>query len=158
MIPKSDMYRGTKVSPESSRGEVSKLLGKFGITEKRWTEQGLENTFLEFIIRQEGRPPIKVKINVPFIEKRSGGGDEPRAYRYFFYYLKALLSAKEAEISTIEEIFMAHIVQALPNGQEVTLGDQLNAMLESGNLPALEGFNIIPGDKKSRPELKAVES
>lgn len=160
MIPKSNLYEDTEAAAASTRAEIDKLLRKFGIMEKRWTELGPENTFLEFIIRQQGRPPVKVRINVPYIEKRGRYNhkelsyNEPRSYRYFYHYLKALLSAKDAEISSIEEVFMAHIVQPLPDGRETTLGEQLNKALEKGNAPALEGFTVVAS--KLRPELERI--
>jgi len=159
MIPKSDMYKDTVVSAIVSKEDVHKLLAKFNITERRWTELSPDNTFLEFIIRREGKPPLKIKINVPFVEKKQRGEkvhDEARAFRFFYHYIKALLSAKDAEITSIEEVFMAHITIPLPNGQEITLGDQLTMMLESGNAPRLEGFNVVASEP-ALPERKEIQ-
>src|SRR5574337_1002703 len=159
MIPKSNLYKNTDVSSMKTIDQVDQLLRKFGIFEQRVTKS-IDGTrdFLEFIIRQESRPPIKVMIKIPFIEKYTRTGrefDRERSYRYFFHYLKALLSAKETEMYSIEEIFMAHIVQPLPNGQETTLGDQLVKSLETGNAPMLEGFNVVSTDIKTpRLELR----
>lgn len=161
MIPKTGLYKGTMVDSVKTMIDVNKLLGKFGIQEKRLTQQGGENSFFEFIIRKENDVALMIKIKIPFIEKGHGYKreyDEPRSYRYFYHYLKALLSAKEAEMYSIEEIFMAHIVMKLPNGQDITLGEQLVKNVESGNTPMLEGFNVIPNDAKTqRLELKKVE-
>ena len=161
MIPKTGLYKGTMVDSVKTMIDVNKLLGKFGIQEKRLTQQGGDNSFFEFIIRKENDVALMIKIKIPFIEKGTRYNkeyDEPRSYRYFYHYLKALLSAKEAEMYSIEEIFMAHIVMKLPNGQDITLGEQLVKNVESGNTPMLEGFNVIPNDAKTpRLELKKVE-
>lgn len=130
--------------------DVQKLLTKFGIKEKRLTQQGPETSFFEFIIRKDVDTSLMIKIKIPFIERKTGSRytesieyDEERSFRYFYHYLKALLSAKEAEIYSLEEIFMAHIVMPLPNGQTITLGEQLTKQIESGNTPMLEGFDVI---------------
>ena len=157
MIPKSNLYRDTVVDSIKTMMEVNKLLAKFGITEKRITQQGPENSYFEFIIRREGDVSLLIKIKIPFIEKRTRTDtiyDEPRSFRYFYHYLKALLSAKEAELYSIEEIFMAHIVMPLPDGKTITLGEQLTQSLESGTAPALEGFNIVPGQTTKALEEK----
>lgn len=163
MIPRSNLYKGTVVSDTKTMEDVDKLLRKFGIAEQRLTKS-IDGTrdFLEFIIRQESRPPIKVMVKIPFLEKKSGYShreyDRPRSYRYFYHYLKALLSAKDTEMYSIEEIFMAHIVQPLPDGRETTLGEQLQLSIERGSAPALEGFNVIASDIRPKLELRKVES
>ena len=137
--------------------EVNRLLQKFGIVEKRLTQQGNENNFFEFIIRKENDTSLLIKIKIPFIQKQNRYDteyDESRSYRYFYHYLKALLSAKEAEIYSLEEIFMAHIVMALPSGQTITLGEQLTKQLEEGNAPALQGFDVVAAQPNRQLEEK----
>ena len=150
MIPNSNLYKNTKVNAIKTMMEVQKLLTKFGINEKRLTQQGDETSFFEFIIRKDDNTSLMIKIKIPFIEKEVGSRwdelveyDEERSFRYFYHYLKALLSAKEAEIYSLEEIFMAHIVMPLPNGQTITLGEQLTKQIESGNTPMLDGFDVV---------------
>lgn len=147
MIPKSSLYIDTPADAMKTMMSINKLLAQFGITEKRLTQQGAQNSSFEFIIRKENDVAILIRIKIPYIETRRRTGaeyDEARSYRYFYHYLKALLSAKEAEIYSIEEIFMAHIVMALPNGGSITLGEQLVQNIESGSAPMLEGFNVMP--------------
>ena len=141
--------------------EVQKLLTKFGIKEKRLTQGIHDNSFFEFIIRKDENTSLMIKIKIPFIEKEVGNRynrtteyDEERSFRYFYHYLKALLSAKEAEIYSLEEIFMAHIVMPLPNGQTITLGEQLTQQIESGNTPALEGFEVVSAPPSRQLEAK----
>lgn len=167
MIPKSNLYKNTVVDSVKTMIEVSKLLGKFGIVEKRLTQSGGDNSFFEFIIRKDNTSSLLIKIKIPFLEKENRTGkvyDEPRSYRYFYHYLKALLSAKEAEMYSLEEIFMAHIVMPLPNGGTITLGEQMTKSLEHGTAPMLEGFNIVSApinnaleDHKGRIILKKNE-
>lgn len=155
MIPKSNLYQNTVVDGVKTMIDVNKLLGKFGIIEKRLTQSGGDGSFFEFIIRKDNTSSLLIKIKIPFIEKRTKYGkeyDEPRSYRYFYHYLKALLSAKEAEMYSLEEIFMAHIVMPLPNGRTITLGEQMVQSLESGHAPMLEGFNVV-----SAPVTNALE-
>ena len=164
MIPKSNLYSGTAVSSTKTVDEVDKLLRKFGIFEQRITKS-IDGTrdFLEFIIQQESRPRIKVMIKIPFIEKKGRGRstrteyDRERSYRYFYHYLKALLGAKETEMYSIEEIFMAHIVQPLPDGRETTMGEQLNLALEAGMAPQVEGFSVIPANRALPPPQKTLK-
>ena len=146
--------------------EVQKLLTKFGITEKRLTQQGVDNSFFEFIIRKDAETSLMIKIKIPFIEREEREKknnryspmilvyDEERSFRYFYHYLKALLSAKEAEIYSLEEIFLAYIVMPLPNGQTITLGEQLTQQIEQGNTPALEGFDVVSAPLSRQLEEK----
>jgi len=157
MIPKSNLYKNTQVDMVKTMIEVNRLLQKFGIVEKRLTQQGNENNFFEFIIRKENDTSLLIKIKIPFIQKQNRYDteyDESRSYRYFYHYLKALLSAKEAEIYSLEEIFMAHIVMALPSGQTITLGEQLTKQLEEGNAPALQGFDVVAAQPNRQLEEK----
>jgi len=155
MIPKSNLYKHTVVDTVKTMIEVNRLLQKFGIIEKRLT-QGTES-FFEFIIRRDESSSLLIKIKIPYIEKVTRYEkeyDEARSYRYFYHYLKALLSAKEAEIYSLEEIFMAHIVMPLPNGQTITLGEQLDETIKQGKTPALEGFTVMPMDTSRQLEEK----
>jgi hypothetical protein len=151
VVLSSNLYETTTVDPVRTMEEVYKLLEKFGITEKRFTDLGPTNSFLELIIRRPDKTAIRVKIDIPFIEDQVGKGysrkqvyNKPRSFRVFYHYVKGLLSAKEAEIKTIEEIFMAHIVTNLPDGTETTLGENLNRSLSNGVVPELVGFNVKP--------------
>ena len=141
--------------------EVQKLLTKFGIREKRLTQGMGDSSFFEFIIRKDDETSLMIKIKIPFIEKEVGSRydksieyDEERSFRYFYHYLKALLSAKEAEIYSLEEIFMAHIVMPLPNGQTITLGEQLTQQIEQGKTPALDGFEVVGAPPSRQLEQK----
>lgn len=164
MIPKSNLYLDTVTSAENSRNDIAKILTKFGIIKKRWTEAGPDNTFLEFLIDEPGKIPIKVKIMVPFVETNRRPGnrgsikteyDERRSYRFLYHYLKALLSVKDVGIMATEEIFMGHIVIPLPGGGETTLGEQLIKTVQSGRMPALDGFSIVPSSAK--PQLEKMD-
>lgn len=148
-LPSSNLYSGTKVSSIKTMEEVSRLLKKFGIIQKRLTQESPEKSFFEFIIKKEETGiSLMIRISIPFIEKKKGRYgdleyDEERSFRYFFHYFKALLSAKESEMYTLEQIFMGHIVTQLPNGQEVTLGEQMQGNIDAGKLPfTVDGFNI----------------
>jgi len=87
LIPKSNLYKGTKVDAVKTMIEVSKLLAKFSITEKRMTQQGSENSFFEFVIHRDNAVSLLIKIKIPMIEKGSEYNreyDEARSFRYFF--------------------------------------------------------------------------
>ena len=170
MIPDSNLYQNTKVNSIKTMMEVQKLLTKFGIIEKRLTQGGGDNSYFEFIIRKDENTSLMIKIKIPFIEKEIGNRynrkleyDEERSFRYFYHYLKALLSAKEAEIYSLEEIFMAHIVMPLPNGQTVTLGEQLTKQIKTGKTPMLQGFDVVSAPvsnvlEEKKNILKLVDS
>lgn len=168
MIPKSNLYKNTSTDMVKSMIDVNKLLSKFGIIEKRLTQGQPDNSFFEFIIRRNEASSLLIRIKIPFIQARTRNGveyDEMRSYRYFYHYLKALLSAKEAEMYSIEEIFMAHIVMPLPNGQTITLGEQLNNQIASGHTPMLQGFEVMSAphsnaleDKKQTLTLRKIEN
>ncbi len=154
----TDIYRYTSVSVEKSKEDINRMLKKFRINEKRWTEAGPEQSFVEFIIRKTDELAFLIKITVPYIEEGKRGRksyyDEKRSYRILFHYLKSLLTAKEAEISTIEEIFMPHIVTTA-DGR--TLGDQMKVAIEKGNQPALEGFSVV-GIKEKNKVLRVIKT
>ncbi len=160
MIPKSNLYKGTKVDSVKTMVDVSKLLGKFNITEKRMTQQGADSSFFEFVIHRDNAVSLLIKIKIPMIEKGSEYNreyDEARSFRYFYHYLKALLSAKETELYSIEEIFMAHIVMPLPSGETITMGEQLTRQLEAGKVPALKGFDVVGAPHERALEDKKKE-
>lgn len=169
MIPHTELYKTTTVSSMRTMDETRKMLKKFGINQMRWTQESDKNSYLEFIINEEGKPPVLVKINVPHIEKQVGSRynkiieyNEERSFRFFWHYLKGLLGAKETGISSIYKIFMGHIVTALPNGQRITLGEQMDQAIEAGKMPALDGFEIktdkaLPPPEETVRELKTLK-
>lgn len=159
MIPDTELYKNTTVSSMKTMDECRKMLKKFNINQMRWTQESEKNSFLEFIITEEEKPPVLVKINVPFIEKETGKKwekiieyHEERSFRFFFHYLKGLLGAKETGISSIYKIFMGHIVTQLKDGSSVTLGEQLDTEIAQGHMPAIKGFEVTSERMLPPPE------
>jgi len=70
LIPKTRLYN-TTVDPLNTMADVTKLLTKFGITQKRLTQAGPENSFFEFIIQRPKDVSLLIKIKIPFIEKKT---------------------------------------------------------------------------------------
>ncbi|MFA7702693.1 MAG: hypothetical protein WCX80_04560 [Patescibacteria group bacterium] len=118
-------YKNTVVSWGKSQAEIMKLLGKYGISEIRFTnlnsetmnqagfemEKGTIALVLEFFKTTKlsdglgGRIPIKIII--PDI----AGDDKSKnqAFRVFFWYLKNKFIAIDSGLVEFEQEFMPHI-------------------------------------------------
>lgn len=155
-------YKGTTIPPERTKAEIEKLLKKHGVQDIQWTTFKGE-TMLRFLwkvtvkgvekeIMFEFKPPViqaKKRVfsrtdqrNIKAIVQL-----EATAYRLLFWYLKNKLVAVEFGLESMEKEFLSHAVVSLPNGQETTIGESIEAVFETVRSPAL---TYQPEKKESR--------
>lgn len=148
MIPKTNMYKDSTVSPAHSRADVEELLEKFGCSTKfAWKRDDPENSYLMFQrdVDIEGmkKQAITYKVTIPFIEKTQGRYkqpiyDEKRSYRILFHVLKHNLLNTEVGME-FEQVFGNYIVVGqLPDGTPENVMDKIGGAIANGQLPALE--------------------
>jgi len=145
-------YYDTEVTPEKSKLGIEQLLKTYGIKDLQWTTyQG--QTELKFIYKLQirgmekeiafgFRPPVILiprrtwnqknsryeKVNVPH---------EAMAMRLLWHYLKTKLEAVSWGLESMEKEFLSHAIVALPTGQETTVGEQIEAVLQAVQSPSL---------------------
>ena len=149
MIPKTNLYKASTVSPAHSRADVEELLEKFGCSNKfAWKRDNPESSFLAFqrdvdiegIIKQ----PLTYKVSIPFIEKEKGNKwnktqeyDEVRSYRMLFHILKHMLLNTDVGME-FEQVFGNYLVVGqLPDGTPQNIQDRIGDALIKGKVPAL---------------------
>jgi len=141
----------TGVSSENSRAEIERTLRRYNAGEFAY---GWNRTSATVMFELEGRRirfllPLPDRDSHDFVRTPTGRERSPQAaereyeqavrqrWRALALVIKAKLEAVEANITTIHEEFLAHIV--LPDGS--TVGErtlpQLNQAYAVGELPAL---------------------
>lgn len=95
MIPKTNLYKNSKVPPAHSRADVEMLLEKFNVKKFGWKRDNPEFSFVLFQRQEEvsgNNQEVTYKVSIPFIEKKSKNGsfgfDEIRSYRILYHVLK----------------------------------------------------------------------
>jgi hypothetical protein len=163
MTKKNVPYYNTQISPEQTKANIEKLLREHGIRDTQWTTYHGQ-TSLKFIW----------KVTVKGVEKEIAFGFTPSiiliprrqyssrlnkyekvqipheamSYRLLWWYLKVKLEAVEYGLESVEKEFMSHILVALPNGRETTIGENLqNAILEN----RLQRFALPDKDAVNHP-------
>ena len=131
IVPKHLPFRGTKVDPERTKGQIVSLLKGFGITDYVWAESGgIVQLAFKVEVEYQGQPKLwTVMINPPIIIEKKNIYDEQRrsivkkdipnysqSYRILLNHLKAKLTAVAIGIVKFEEEFMADI--AVPTRSE----------------------------------------
>jgi hypothetical protein len=132
---------GTKVSVESSRGEISGILGKHGVVRMGWFTEP-ENDVVQFEL---GGRVYRLGIKRPNLAdvKAVYSGNQPwnvdwasrvdaewrRRWRATVLLLKAKLEFADGETSTVERELMAYML--LKDGQT------LEAAISAGAMPLL---------------------
>jgi hypothetical protein len=153
--------KGTKVSVEKSKAEIEKLLRSFGASAfvsawkdgKAIIEFALEiNEQLKGLrVRFEMKIPKKVDDKYtkngygnecsPAVAERLWESDVRANWRALGLLIKAKMAAVDADITSFESEFLAHIVVPSPSGGTTTTGDmlipQLPRVYEDGVLPPL---------------------
>lgn len=131
-------YKGTEISRAKTYGEIVGLLESHGIKDYQITKfQGTDIfAFPLTIKRKDVEVKFMVKLNVPKLMyplPQGKGKYSPKtmtylenvSWRIFWWHLKSKLEAIEFGISDEVKEFMYNITYALPNGREVTLGDEI---------------------------------
>ena len=143
-------YFNTTIPPERTKADIEKLLKEHNVEDIQWTTYQ-NTTTLRFIwkINVKGvYKEILFQFSPPIIPatKRVWTGTKTErvqvqlvatAYRLLWHYLKNKLEAVRWGLESMEKEFLSHAVVALPNGKEVMVGDQINAVYEMVRSPAL---------------------
>jgi hypothetical protein len=132
---------GTKVSVETSRGEISGILGKHGVVRMGWFTEP-ESDVVQFemggrLYRLAIKRPTLADAKAAYTGKQAWNVDWPgrvdaewrRRWRATVLLLKAKLEFADGETSTVERELMAYLV--LKDGRT------LEAALTDGGLPLL---------------------
>jgi len=144
-------YKNTAITRARTYGDIIGLLEGHGIKDYRWTRyQGQD--VLEFplvVKRGDVERGFMVRLTVPklyYTKKMGRAKNAPKkqvylenvSWRIFWWYLKSKLEAIQYGISDEIREFMYNITYALPDGQQVTLGEAvLEHMDRLGRLEAL---------------------
>jgi hypothetical protein len=147
----------TTVPVDRSRAEIEKLLTRYGATAFGYLSQSATQVIVFEIANRRVlmQLPMPDRGNREFTltpsgRQRRSPAEAERAYeqavrsrwRSLVLIIKAKLEAVAAGVTTVEREFLADI--ALPNGQTVQqyLAPQLDAVYQSGQMPAL-----LPGSQ-----------
>ncbi len=121
-------YHTTTVDPEDTKAEINKLLRKYDIKSKQWTELEGMGEQIKFVFETEVQGKqikVAVKFDIPEIKCliRNKVAPIPKKviFRMFYYSLKSLLETTKFGILKKEDIFFPYIVTQLPNGKESTM-------------------------------------
>lgn len=153
MILSNDItaYKNSKVDPIKSRHDIEALLeSKFKISRYAWVRDIPEKAYLLFNFKSEFiTDPISYKISIPFIERLPPGMnpkyardsdyyfDEPRAYRFAYHIIKAMLEMQSIGMK-VEQIFRDfQVIDRHADGTPMTLGEKYDIQLMAGKLNAI---------------------
>jgi len=153
MIPDSNLYLKSKVSPAVSRAYTEELLEKFNVKKFAWKRDDPKTSFLMFARKEEFTGEMRevtYKVTIPFIEKERRAElrnaqselireyDETRSMRILFHILKALLLNTDVGMA-FEQAFGNYIVIGqLEDGTPVSVGDKIAQTITEKGLPALD--------------------
>lgn len=149
----------TTVSPEKSRSEIEATLNRYGASHFGYmtTPERVAIGFQAHGKRVKFELPLPRRDDKTFTHKKARYGLEKRTdlqaqaahaqairqcWRALYLVIKAKLEAVDAEITTFEEEFLAHII--LPNGRTVAenLLPRIAEAYQTGDMPTLQiGFD-----------------
>jgi hypothetical protein len=148
-------YRTTNINYSQSRTHIEEMLKEAGAKGLRWTEteesfQGKVLPLLEFAleVRWDERATLfVVRMQMPLLKqkKRVAGRyvettNKNASMRLLYWYLKSRLEAVRFGLDDMFTAFMSRIVNQLPNGRLITLGETVKEHPEelSSILPSFE--------------------
>lgn len=145
-------YEHTTIPPERSKADIETLLKSHGVTDIQWTTYKGE-TILRFLWRLTVKgveKEIMFQFKPPLIEtkRRIWSSRDQRnikatvqlestSYRLLWHYLKNKLEAVRWGLESMEREFLSHAVVSLLNGQETTIGENIQGVFEAVRSPAL---------------------
>lgn len=142
MSPPGKYAANTSVPVERSRGEVERILTKYGATKfGTMTEETRVSVYFEVKGRQ-----VQWSIPMPDRKRYRNDADHEkeirRRWRVLVITIKAMLEAVESKLLTFDQAFLPHIV--IP-GTARTIGEslvpKLDALYQGMSLPALLSEN-----------------
>ena len=116
-------YYRTRVSADQSKGEIIKLLAKYGIKDYQWTRiNDIETLKFVFTTSQEQKRFVELQIpkiyyKVSSIEKEI---PENQRFRIFYFALKGLVESTEFGFLKLEDVFYTNTL--------VKIGDQIKKL------------------------------
>jgi len=144
MIPTTNLYDRSKVSPAHTRADIEELLDKFGVKKFAWKRDDPMFSFMMFQRKENftgHNREVTYKITIPFIEKKEKGElefHEVRSYRILYHILKAMLLNTDVGME-FEQVFGNYIIVGqLPNGDPMNVQDKIAQALIDDKIPALE--------------------
>lgn len=157
-------YSNTTISPERTKADIEKLLREHGIEDIQWTSfQGKTTLAFAWTFTVNGKEKgVLFEFSPPMIPttKRTWTGMryervtvnlEATAYRLLWHYLKNKLEAVRWGLESMEKEFLSHAVYQLENGQETTVGEHIEELMNTLKSPALSF-------KKERDETKIIDA
>jgi hypothetical protein len=163
-------YEGSKLSPEQSKVQIEKLLKDTGCKDYQWTTIGGQS-ILKFILPVKAKGVEKLlafKFIPPTIPKtvrqydtkqykyvKVALNDERTAFRVLYWVLKNKLLAIRVGLVSAEDELMSHILVSLPDGREMTLGEQLQEALPK--LGGVQNFAILPPPEPKKDDKRDEE-
>ncbi|KKN52785.1 hypothetical protein LCGC14_0609030 [marine sediment metagenome] len=113
-MKKFNSYRQTKVNWGKSQANICKLLGRFNITDTRFTFLQSQNKLIcEFNYPTEIKEKpvnIGIRIIIPVPESKDTEQAKNQIHRALYYYLKSKFEALEFNLVEFTQEFMPHIV------------------------------------------------
>ncbi len=158
--PKRAPYGTTKKDPDTTIGDINRMLRSFGIENIQWTTLWEKNHVeMRFAVPLEGGKNIGIKVVPPaFTAKHrtwnpKAGRHEtveapnwPQCLRLLYWWLKVKVEAIAYGLREVEEEFLSDLVVHLPSGEETTVGEAIRPALAAGersilDIPKLPGPN-----------------
>ncbi len=137
-------YRDTSVYWGKSQSDIMKMLGAVGIEQIRFTSM-MDRMVLEFVLNEEGKVPMGVRIVTPLRSKSDSAEKRNKelniVHRVLLNHLKAKFIAIGSGLTEFEQEFMAHLIVKGKDGRDTTIGEQLlpqyHTHIEGGGGPLL---------------------
>lgn len=146
MIPKTNLYKTSHVTPAHSRADIEELLEKFTVRKFAWKRDDPESSMLLFQRNEQftGKErEVTYKITILYVERSQGKYkdaiyDEVRSYRILFHILKAMLLNTDVGME-FEQVFGNYIIVGqLPNGDPINVQDRIASALSDDKILKLE--------------------
>lgn len=149
----SPYAQGTEVPVERSETEIKRVLQKYGATKIGvMTEPTQAVIFFETkdrqvqltlpLVRENDPHPTSARGKTWKWNKSGAEGETRRRWRVMVITLKAMFEAIDSQITTFDQVFLAHVVMP---GTGKTIGDtlvpKLPALYSGKSLPALLAEN-----------------
>ncbi len=137
-------YYDSKVPPEKTQGDITKLLYQYGATGTQWAEirdePDLPPYELQFIFPITGEDGIvrklKFRVRPPMLRYKNGDPHPTMTMRLLFHWLKAKLEATAYGLQSFVEEFLPQVVAHIagPDGEpvEVTVAEVFVPQIEAG--------------------------
>jgi hypothetical protein len=169
--PKKPPYGSTKVDPDKTKGQITKLLRDYGCEAIQWTEDFRINSIeLKFIVETEIQgvkkqiaihviPPIiyqsRRRWNPKGFYEKVNAPNFAQSMRLLYWWLKSKLEAVAYGLSSVEKEFLSQVMVSLPDGSSTTVGETMSKAIIDNRLPEIaQEFKQLP---KIPEDAKVIE-